>query len=189
MKKLAGCIERGLDAVSEVQKEILSATKEIKKVAETLDPANGKEEKREANFWELHDTFERKSHRWYTHMAELMKAFSPGLFIGLEDGPRTNDDLERSFKIPKSHERRIHGHHHAGIRIVTEGPTLIPTLDAHSRHPNPFHPVELIEFRKAVPPKEQQESTDRRKIMRKARSKKNRPKLLAELEKRYKASC
>ncbi|MBF0499094.1 MAG: hypothetical protein HQM09_03080 [Candidatus Riflebacteria bacterium] len=186
MKKLVDCIERGLASVANVQEKILEGTEEINKVAATLDPQNGTMAERKTDFWKLHQSFETMSYSWYAHMTEVMTAFSPGLFVGPEDGPVTNDDLERFFKIPKSHERKIHGHRHAGIRIVIEGPTLIPTLDAHARHPNPFHPADLIQFSKAVSPKEQLEATKRRKIMRKARTKKNRITLLANLEKRHK---
>jgi hypothetical protein len=34
-------------------------------------------------------------------------------------------DLERWFKRPKGHERRLHGRRHAGVRIVQQGPTCI----------------------------------------------------------------
>ena len=67
-------------------------------------------------------------------------------FLTAQAYPHDNLDLERWFRLPKSHERRIHGHHHAGIRIVREGATLIPTLDAHSRHPGVFTEDELIGF-------------------------------------------
>ncbi len=186
MKKLAGCIQRGVESVSHAQEEILRGIAEVKKVTETLDPKKGTMEQREEEFWGLHDAFLRKSGAWYVYMAKEMEAFSPGLFIGPEDGPRTTDDLERFFKTPKGHERRIHGHHHAGIRIVQEGPTLIPVLDAHARHPAPFNPADLIPYRDAETPVGQVEAMKRRKIMRKARSKKARGKLLADLEKRYK---
>src|SRR6516164_6975902 len=88
-------------------------------------------------------------------------------------------------KISKSHERRIHGHRHAGIRIVLEGPTLVHALDAHVAHPEPFSAEDLLPYRTAREPPCQQEALNRRKIMRKARSKKNRPILLADLERRY----
>jgi 2,3-bisphosphoglycerate-independent phosphoglycerate mutase len=38
--------------------------------------------------------------------------------------------LERWFRLPKSHERRIHGRRHAGVRLVQTGATLVPALDA-----------------------------------------------------------
>ncbi len=81
--------------------------------------------------------------------------------------------MERWFKNPKGHERRIHGHKHAGVRIVQEGPTLLLTLDAHLQHDGPFTAEELLPYRHAQAPKDQQEAINRRKVMRKARSKKN----------------
>ena len=101
---------------------------------------------------------------------------------------RDNLDLERWFRLPKSHERRIHGHRHAGVRIVQEGPTLVLALDAHAAHPGPFTVDDLLPYRTAREPDCQRQAMDRRKIMRKARSKKKRPKLLAELERRYLAA-
>jgi hypothetical protein len=123
-------------------------------------------------------------------MAAVMRSFGPGLFVGGEDpeSPSDNLDLERWFRQPKGHERRIHGHRHAGVRIVQEGPTLLLALDAHLAHPEPFHSEDLRPYGKAQPPGHQLESIHRRKVMRKARSKKNRGPLLAELERRYLAS-
>jgi hypothetical protein len=42
-------------------------------------------------------------------------------------------ELERWFRLPKGHERRIHGHRHAGVRLVQQGATLLPALDAQRR--------------------------------------------------------
>jgi hypothetical protein len=55
----------------------------------------------------------------------------------------------------------------------------------HASHPEPFTVEDLLPYRAARPPTSQTEAMNRRKIMRKARSKKNRPILLAELERRY----
>ena len=119
-----------------------------------------------------------------------MISFAAGLFVGEDTLASINDnlDLERWFRIPKSHERRIHGHRHAGIRIVLEGPTLVHALDAHVAHPQPFTVEELLPYRTAEEPLCQTEALHRRKIMRKARSKKKRPILLADLERRYRES-
>ena len=119
-----------------------------------------------------------------------MLSFLAGLFVGGEKFAKIRDnlDLERWFRLPKSHERRIHGHRHAGVRIVQEGPTLLLALDAHVEHPGPFTAEDLLPYRAARPPTSQTEAVHRRKIMRKARSKKNRPVLLAELERRYRES-
>ena len=120
-------------------------------------------------------------------MAAVMISFLAGLFVGegTFEEIRDNLDLERWFRLPKSHERRIHGHRHAGIRIVLEGPTLVHALDAHVAHPAPFTAEDLLPYRTAQEPACQEQALHRRRIMRKARSKKSRPKLLADLEQRY----
>jgi len=55
-------------------------------------------------------------------MAQVMISFLAGLFVGENTFEEFKDnlDLERWFRLPKSHERRIHGHRHAGVRIVQE---------------------------------------------------------------------
>lgn len=123
-------------------------------------------------------------------MAATMAAFAPGLFVGGDDPdlPHDNLDLERFFRCPKGHERRIHGHRHAGVRIVQEGPTLVPTLDAHLNHPGPFSKDELLPYAYAPVPLPQQDAIQRRRIMRDARSAKRRPLLLQQLEERYNGS-
>jgi hypothetical protein len=82
-------------------------------------------------------------------------------------------DLERWFRKPKGHERRIHGHRHAGVRIVQEGPTLLLALDAHVTHPEPFTAHDLARYQDVAAPACQVEAIHRRKLMRTARSKKN----------------
>ena len=120
-------------------------------------------------------------------MAVVMTSFLAGLFVG--EGTfqeiRDNLELERWFRLPKSHERRIHGHRHAGTRLVVEGPTLVHALDAHAAHPGPFTVEDLLPYRAAREPPCQAQALNRRTIMRKARSKKKRPLLLADLERRY----
>ena len=126
----------------------------------------------------------------HLQMAGVMASFVAGLFVGEAtfDEIRDNLDLERWFRLPKSHERRIHGHRHAGVRIVQEGPTLVHALDAHLAHPEPFTVDDLLAYRTAPEPACQREALQRRKIMKKARSKKKRPILLADLERRYRES-
>jgi hypothetical protein len=123
-------------------------------------------------------------------MAGVMLSFLAGLFVGEGkfEAIRDNLDQERWFRLPKSHERRIHGHRHAGIRIVQEGPTLVLALDAHVAHPGPLTVEDLLPYRTAREPPSQAQALDRRKIMRKARSAKTRPLLLADLERRYRES-
>jgi len=135
----------------------------------------------------LIDRFQHSEDSIRPKMAGVMISFLAGLFVGAGKFEEVKDnlDLERWFRLPKSHERRIHGRRHAGIRLVLEGPTLVLALDAHATHPGPFTAEDLLPYRTAREPPCQTEARNRRTIMRKARSKKNRPLLLAELERRY----
>jgi hypothetical protein len=123
-------------------------------------------------------------------MARLMSSFCVGLFVGGDELAEIQDnlDLERFFRLPKSHERRIHGHRHAGVRIVQEGPTMVHALDAHHTHPEQFTVDDLLPYLGAREPNCQRQVMNRRKIMRKARSKKKRVQLLAMLERCYLAA-
>jgi len=138
----------------------------------------------------LRERFAGAADATHQQMAKVMRSFGPGLFVGegIVESLRDNLDLERWFRLPKSHERRIHGHRHAGIRIVLEGPTLVHALDAHAAHPEPFSVDDLLPYRQADEPPCQTEALHRRKTMRKARSTKKRPILLADLERRYRES-
>jgi len=156
-------------------------------VAATLEPGGGSCKDRQAKFKKLIDRFKRDGDPIRQHMATLMISFLAGLFVGEGKFEEIKDnlDLERWFRLPKSHERRIHGHRHAGVRIVQDGPTLVLALDAHVAHPGRFSADDLLPYRTAQEPPCQREALNRRKVMRKARSKKKRPILLAELERRY----
>lgn len=171
------------------QEEIRNLVEEVRKVAATLDAETGSAETREKEFHSLRQTLEQDARAICRGMAKTMKSFAPGLFVGGDDPdlPADNYDLERWFRHPKSHERRIHGRRHAGVRIVLEGPTLLPVLDAHLRHPEPFAPEDLLPYANAAEPACQTDAMHRRKVMRKARSKKMLPILLNDLEQRYQA--
>ena len=159
----------------------------IAEVAATLEPGAEDISDREEKLEALIDQFEQTDDPIRDGMATVMLGFLAGLFVGEQEyeAIRDNLELERWFRLPKSHERRIHGHRHAGIRLVLEGPTLVHALDAHAAHPGPFSVDDLLPYRTAREPPCQTEARNRRKIMRKARSKKRRPLLLAELERRY----
>jgi hypothetical protein len=162
----------------------------IAEVAATLEPGTEDVTERQDRFEALIDQFEATEDPIHHAMATVMLSFLDGLFVGEEpyEGIRDNLDLERWFRLPKSHERRIHGRRHAGIRIVVAGPTLVHALDAHVAHPEPFKVADLLPYRTANEPPCQTQAQNRRKIMRKARSKKRRPALLADLERRYRES-
>jgi hypothetical protein len=176
-----------LAQVQGAQEEVERHVEPLRQVAQTLDPQGGNRVDREARFRELAETFARDDDPVRQSFAKTMTSFEPGLFVGGDnpDLPIDNLDLERWFRQPKSHERRIHGRCHAGVRIVQEGSTLLPTLDAHNHHPEPFTQGDLSPYANANPPVHQREALHRRSIMRKARSKKQRPALLQSLEQRF----
>ena len=138
---MAGCIDRGLDEVEAEQETIRGYVKDIEAVAATLDPAAGSCAERRRTFEELIDRFEQGADAIRQKMAGVMISFLAGLFVGEGKFEEIRDDLdlERWFRVPKSHERRIHGHRHAGVRIVQEGPTLVHALDAHVGAPGAVH--------------------------------------------------
>jgi hypothetical protein len=187
---LAECIDRGLNDVRDEQEPIREYVEDLKEIDATLDPKRGSCARREEEFVTLVSHFQDKTDEIHQHFATIMLSFLAGLFIGGAKFAtiRDNRDLERRFRLPKSHERRIHGHRHAGVRIVQEGPTQVHALDAHASHPGLFNAEDLLPYRAARPPTSQTEAVSRRKIMKRARSKKNRPVLLAELERRYQES-
>jgi len=187
---LAACIDKGLDLVKPRQETIRCHVETIREVAATLDPAAKTSAQRQSDFDAILSRLEGDSHPIHEQMAGLMRSFRTGLFAGDDafDHVHDNLDLERWFRLPKGHERRIHGHRHAGVRIVQEGPTLVHALDAHHSHPEPFGVDDLLPYRSARAPTCQRQAIHRRKVMRKARSKTKRPKLLADLERRYQAA-
>lgn len=155
-------------------------------IADTLEPSQGTTADRQQRFTTLRERLAAHPDAIRRHMAKVMLSFEPGLFAGDDESlPRDNLDLERWFRNPKGHARRIHGRRHAGASLVREGPSLAFALDAHLRHPEPFTVSDLLPYRKATPPLSEQASQARHKTMRKARSKDKRPILLAELEARY----
>lgn len=190
MSRLAACIDRGLDLVKPQQETIRCHVETIQEVAATLDPAAKTSAQRQSDFDAIFARIDGDSDPIHEQMAGLMRSFRAGLFAGDDAFAHVHDnlDLERWFRLPKGHERRIHGHRHAGVRIVQEGPTLVHALDAHHTHPEPFGVDDLLPYRSARAPACQRQAIHRRKVMRKARSKTKRPKLLADLERRYQAA-
>jgi hypothetical protein len=176
-----------LNHVAAEQVTIRGSVEEVGEVAATLDPEQGDDACRQEKFEVLTARFQGAGDPIHKQRAGVMLSFVAGLFVGQAtfEAFRDNLDLERWFRLPKSHERRIHGPRHAGVRIVQEGPAMVHALDAHVAHPERFTVDDLLPYRTAREPTCQREALNRRKIMRKARSKKNRPILLAELERRY----
>lgn len=175
LQRLAACIDRGVAEVQAEHQVVRQYLQELQRVAATLTSANGSATTRQAQFTHLQEEFAGLAIPFYQHMAGVMASFATGLFVGGDTLPFLQDnlELERWFRKPKGHERRIHGHRHAGVRIVQEGPTLLLALDAHGTHPDPFTARDLEPYQDASAPPCQVEALHRRKIMRKARTKKN----------------
>ena len=188
MKRLAGCIDRGLEVAREALTQVGHYVQDLRTVDGLLKPSDeATGEEREAQFVSLWQEWEASVDPMHQQLAKVMSSFEPGLFVGGEGAevPADNVDLERWFKRPKGHERRIHGRRHAGVRLVQQGPTLTLALDAHVHHPGPLTVDDLEPYRHSRVPASQQEAVKRGKIMRQARSRKKRSVLLADLEKRY----
>lgn len=187
LERLVGCIDQGRSLVAATQKQVARYVVTIREVDAALDPATGRCAKRKRLFGMLQRKLLTDEDPIYQQMGRIMASFKPGLFAGGDraDWPRDNLDLERWFRLPKGHERRIHGRCHAGVRIVQEGATMMLALDAHRHHPEPFTEKELRRYRDAETPATQKEVMRRRKVMRAARSTKKRAGLLRTLEQRY----
>jgi hypothetical protein len=180
-----------LQSVAAEQEQIKEHVHEVKRIAATLDASTGSSKQRKRRFQHLRRRLKRRGDPVRTQMAVVMAAFMVGLFAGPEvaEDVQDNLELERWFRLPKGHERRIHGRKHAGVRLVQEGATLMPVLDAHKDQEEPYLAEQLLGYQQAKPPREECEAVRRRKVMRQARSKKRRPVLLAELERRYQAAA
>ena len=185
-----GCIDKGKNLVVQTQKQVAGYVATIREVDALLDPTKGRCAKRKQLFGALARKLLANEDTIWQQMGRVMSSFKPGLFAGggRGDWPQDNLDLERWFRLPKGHERRIHGRCHAGVRIVQEGATMMLALDAHRQHPQPFTEADLRAYRDAEVPDSQKEVIHRRKVMRTARSTKKRAGLLRKLEERYAAS-
>jgi hypothetical protein len=190
LERLTGCIDKGRNLVVKTQKQVAKYVATIRDVDALLDPATNPCAKRKQRYGALERKLSADEDPIRQQMGRVMTSFKPGLFAGggRGDWPRDNLDLERWFRLPKGHERRIHGRCHAGVRIVQEGATMMLALDAHRHHPLPFTEAELRPYRDAEVPNSQKEVIHRRKVMRAARSTKKRAGLLRKLEERYAAS-
>jgi hypothetical protein len=190
LKRLTSCIDKGRSLVLDTQQKVEAYVETIQQVDATLDPTTDGWAKRRHLYGVLWRGLMADEDPICQQMSRVMASFKDGLFAGggRGDFPKDNLDLERWFRLPKGHERRIHGRSHAGVRIVQEGATMLLALDAHRHHPQPFTQKDLHPYCHAVVPESQRDAIRRRKVMRTARSTVKRPTLLRNLEERYSAS-
>jgi len=149
----------------------------VRAIQAPLAPDGGPCPQRQAQLQGLQAPCQARNDAIRQHLGGVMASCALGRFVGGEEADLPPDtlDLERWFRQPKGHERRIHGHQHAGGRIVQEGPTLLVALDAHLAHPEPFTGVDVWPYRHHPAPAGQRQALHRRTMMRRARSKKQRP--------------
>lgn len=199
--RLQACIERGLTATAEARADIEAELRLVRDIAATVDAKRETPSERRAEFEALQALCAVSVDDGRRRLGEMMARWAPGLFAGEEEQeqqakggvqrcplPEDNYALERFFRLPKHHARHIHGRRHAGAVIVQRGATQTPALDAHLHHPAPFTAAELLPYKNAPVPSAQHAAVKRARVMRKARSRTQRPRLLAELEARYRAS-
>ena len=159
----------------------------VELVMNCLRPELGPRAERQADYEALIEAFFWAEDEAVSQMSVVMEHWQDGVFAGEDvvDMPADNLDLERWFRRPRSHQRRILGRARTHAGLIREGPTLLPTHDAPQAHPAPFTAEDLMPYHDARPPPIQQEVRRRHHIQRRARSRLMRPELLMELEQRY----
>ena len=175
LRRLHGYIQRGLDRYEADQVRIALPLGDLLLVWSLLHPKDGRRQPTRPMFHQYAERFRHQDEPIIQHIGKIMLSFEDGLFCGGDDLdlPDDNLDLERWIKGPKGHERRIHGRQHVGMRIVTEAPTLLPTLDAHRGRTGVFTVQDLRPYSTVPVPESQQHAIARHRLMRHARSKKS----------------
>ncbi len=97
LKRLNGCIKRGLSVYDQDRSEIVTYVSEIKKIFNTTDSEKGTIKKRLSKFRKLKLQLTDTDDPVKTHMSKTMHSFEPGLFVGSDDikMPDNNFDLGR----------------------------------------------------------------------------------------------
>jgi hypothetical protein len=142
LKRLAGCIDRGLASVAADLPVIREPVEIVRSIVGTLDPTQGDCQFRRARFSELQSTCQGSTDPVRQQMAKVLLSFEQDQFSGGDAAglPQDNLDLEGWFRNPKGHERRIHEHRHAGCENRAGRPVNDSGSDLHQRHPAPFLP-------------------------------------------------
>jgi hypothetical protein len=188
LENLCSCIERGRSLVADELQVVRQHTEQVTAIWALLSSEAGPASERRERFSALATQLVGSSDPVQQHMGQIMFSFVAGLFVGDDEDeqvPVDNLELERALRVPKAHERHVHGHAHAGMRIVHQGATLALVLDAHQRHPGPFHQDELIPYLHARLPDTQLAALQRQRIMRQGRSTQRRAILLSRFEARF----
>ena len=188
LKRRAGCIDPGLNAVAADQEQIRTRAAEVRRVADTPDPADGTSVERRERFATVRAELGSSTDPVGVRMAVVIAAFVGG---GCSWVRRWGTCLRTTWIWRGG----------SGCRRVTNGGLMDIVIRAcglsgrvrrwcwcwtrTKRPPDAFTAGELVGYRDAEVPRSEQEALRRRKVMRKARYKKKRPALLKELEPRY----
>lgn len=190
VQTLLHIIQQGRKSVSKEMAETKRYSRKIRLVWQCLQRMGQDYQSSKETFEKLTQQYRKSRDAVLNEMSRSMASWQPGLFAGGDLAlPSDNLALERAFRQPKGHARRIHGHAHAGTKIVRQGPTLMLVLDAHNHHPKPFSARELLPYLHAQIPNEQLQAERRGRFMSKARSRKKRPQLLNHLERHFRTQA
>lgn len=174
LARLANYIDLGLTLYDDHKSEVMEGTRLVRLAVSFLESGSKPYKKRKMHFRRLAKQLSKSKESIKITMGKMMLRFCDGLFAGGDDldFPADNLALERWFKNPKGHSRRITGNLHVGTKSVYEGPTLIPTLDAHLEMENPLTYNDLCKYIDAQVPVSEKEATERKRTMTRAASKK-----------------
>jgi len=145
LEVLSTWIEKELAFYEEVRSKVLGYLREVKRVTQTLSLDHAPYKVRLKSFNKIYERLKDSDDPVIQNIAGCMNRCKDGLFEGGDhlDIPEDNQDFESWFKTPKGHLRRINGLNDAGLQITYEGPTLLPTLDAHRSIDRQFQIEEL----------------------------------------------
>ncbi len=154
LERIQDCIEKGMQVYEQSKDKILEMLEFVIQVDSFLDPLKGSSGERKSKFSRLANKLVKRRNSNLKKMGKIMLSFQPGLFSDGDniDLPIDNLDFESLFKKPKGHQGRINDRRHVGTRIVYEGGTLIPALDAHLELDHPFKASDLMKYKNATPP-------------------------------------
>jgi hypothetical protein len=191
LKRLHTTIQRGLERYAQDACRIAAGMGMMYGVWGLLYPRIGTRRSHRDEFQQLAHQTAQHPEPILKHIGDVMQHFEQGLFCGEDtlELPEDNLELERWFKGPKGHERRIHGRQHVGERLIIEAPTFIPAFDAHCVRTSPFTVQELLPYAMVGIPESQHQAVIRHQLMRKARSKKNERGFWNSLNGSMKRSC
>jgi hypothetical protein len=154
LARLAGCIDRGLATSREDREQVRAQAEVVAAVAGTLAAEGRTLAARRAEYGRLARQCQAKGGGFHGRLAKVMQAWQAGLFVGVRgkggpDAPWDNLELERWFRLPKGHERRIHGRRHAGARIGAGGGDAAADARRPQKPPGAVHRAGLA----ALPPR------------------------------------